>query len=72
LAQDKGHLEELKALVASITEADHGYPIPMEQLVSTTLSTFVMVDSLVRKEAMQINTEAFISSALSRTAPDPI
>lgn len=71
LQQDKGHLEELKTLIASIIGADPGYPIPIEELVSTTLSTFVMLDSLRQQEPRQIDAEAFIISALSRTPPDP-
>ena len=44
-AQDKGHVAEWKAFVKSIREGDEP-PIPYEQLIGVTKSTFAAVESL--------------------------
>jgi predicted dehydrogenase/threonine dehydrogenase-like Zn-dependent dehydrogenase len=52
-AQDKGHLAEWKAFARSIREGGEP-PIPYEQLVGVTKSTFAAVESLRVQETIKI------------------
>lgn len=52
-AQDKGHVAEWKAFAKSIREGGEP-PIPYEQLVGVTKSTFAAVESLRAQESIKI------------------
>ena len=52
-AQDKGHVAEWKAFAKSIRE-DGEPPIPYEQLIGVTKSTFAAVESIRTQESIQI------------------
>jgi predicted dehydrogenase len=52
-AQDKGHINEWKAFVKSIRDGG-GPPIPYEQLIGVTRSSFAAVESLRTQETVKI------------------
>ena len=52
-AQDKGHVAEWKAFAKSIREGGMP-PIPYEQLIGVTKSTFAAVESLRSKSPVEI------------------
>jgi predicted dehydrogenase/threonine dehydrogenase-like Zn-dependent dehydrogenase len=64
LHQDKGHQAEWEAFVNALIT---GGPIPIsfQEIISTTLTTFRILDALQCREAVEVNTEAFIASALA-------
>ena len=53
-AQDKGHVNEWKAFAKSIREGGEP-PIPYEQLIGVTQSTFAAVESIRTRESIQIS-----------------
>jgi hypothetical protein len=54
LRQDKGHQEECNAFIAAVRE-DSSLPIPFEELVATTLTTFAIEKSLRSGEAVVVD-----------------
>ena len=68
--QDKGHQAEWAAFAAAIVK-DGELPIPVEDLVCTTLATFCIEQSLATGERQTINTAAFLNAAQRMTATNP-
>ena len=65
LRQDKGHLGEWKAFADAVS--GHGAPpIPFEDLVATSLTTFRAMDSLQTGLTQDINVETFLQAASGR------
>ena len=64
LRQDKGHRGEWEAFVAALRDGDP-LPIPFEDIVATTLTTFRILDALRHGELVEVEVEAFIASALT-------
>jgi predicted dehydrogenase len=63
LRQDKGHRAEWEAMVGCIRDGKP-IPIPFEEIVSTTLATMKIAESLSVGHAVPVNTSAFVSEAL--------
>ena len=63
--QDKGHREELRAFVAAVR---HGGPppIPLKELIATSLTTFRVLDSLTSATSAAVDTERFVSRDIDR------
>ena len=59
--QDKGHRGELEAFAAAIGGRGE-FPIPLEEIVSTTLATLRAVESRSLGQPVEVDTGAFISS----------
>ncbi len=67
LRQDKGHRNEWKVFVSALQNGGP-MPIPFEELISTTLTTFRIVDSLRSGEQIEVDTKGFIQEALTSTS----
>jgi len=65
LRQDKGHRGEWQAFADALRPQDHA-PIPLDEMVAASLTTFRILDSLACGEAVSINTTEFVSDALAR------
>jgi predicted dehydrogenase len=65
--QDKGHRGECEALASAIREGQAA-PIPFDQIVSATLATLRVQDSLALGRPMPVDIAAFVSSVLNSTA----
>ena len=65
LQQDKGHRGEWQAFSRALLTGGPA-PISLEQLVSTSLATFQIVNSLRCNEPLQVDTDAFIANALAQ------
>jgi predicted dehydrogenase len=65
LRQDKGHRGEWEAFVAAVRSGGPP-PISFHELVATTLTTFRIQDAQRSGEPVDVDTEAFIASALTR------
>jgi predicted dehydrogenase/threonine dehydrogenase-like Zn-dependent dehydrogenase len=63
LGQDKGHRGEWEAFVAAV-QGGGPPPIPIEEIIATTLTTFRVLDSLRCREPVAVKTETFIAIAL--------
>jgi len=59
--QDKGHRGELEAFAAAIGGRGE-FPIPLEEIVSTTLATLRAVESRCLGQPVEVDAGAFISS----------
>ncbi|MFL6255724.1 MAG: alcohol dehydrogenase, partial [Pyrinomonadaceae bacterium] len=55
-AQDKGQREEVRAVCAALRQGGPA-PIPLEDLVNTTRTTFRILDSLRTGEPKEVNSE---------------
>jgi predicted dehydrogenase/threonine dehydrogenase-like Zn-dependent dehydrogenase len=64
LRQHKGHRGEWEAFVAALKECGPP-PIPFEEIVATTLTTFRILDTLRSGEPVTVDTETFVASALT-------
>lgn len=64
LRQDKGHRGEWEAFVAAVRNGTPS-PIAFEGIVATTLTTFRVLDSLRLGATAEVNTDHFITAALS-------
>jgi len=63
LRQDKGHRGEWEAFVAAVQNGGP-LPIPIEEIVAITLTTFRILDSLRCGEPVTIDTDTFTATAL--------
>ncbi len=61
--QDKGHVGEMRAFVESV-RAGRPAPIPFDEIVASTLTTFRIRDSLAVNEPMAVDLAGFFASAL--------
>ncbi len=61
--QDKGHVGEMRAFVESV-RAGRPAPIPFDEIVASTLTTFRVRDSLAVNEPMAVDLAGFFASAL--------
>ena len=64
LRQDKGHRGEWEAFVAAVQNGGPA-PIPFEEIVATTLTTFRILDSLRCGGPVAVYTDTFIATVLS-------
>ena len=64
LHQDKGHRGEWEAFVAAVQNGGPA-PIPFEEIVATTLTTFRILDSLRCGGPVAVYTDTFIATVLS-------
>ena len=64
LRQDKGHRGEWETFVAAV-QNDGPAPIPFEEIVASTLTTFRILDALRNSQPVPVDTEAFIGSSLT-------
>ena len=65
LRQDKGHRGEWQAFANSMRQQERA-PIPLDEMVAASLTTFRVLDSLACGQAVSINTADFVAQALSR------
>ena len=65
--QDKGHSGECEAFANAIREGQ-AVPIPFDQIVSTTLASLRIQDSLALGRSMTVDAGAFVDSVLDATA----
>jgi predicted dehydrogenase len=63
LRQDKGYRGEWEAFVAAAREGGSNLPIPFHELVSTTLTTCRIVDSLQTGEPTHVDSASFLAAA---------
>jgi predicted dehydrogenase len=64
LRQDKGHRAEWQAFVDAVRRAG-APPIPLEQMVATTLATLRIQDSLALGHSMTTSVAEFMGTAVS-------
>lgn len=69
--QDKGHCGEWQAFASSVRQHAHA-PIPLDQLIATSLTTFRILDSLSCGDAVSVNTTEFVSAALGAEAGEGV
>jgi predicted dehydrogenase/threonine dehydrogenase-like Zn-dependent dehydrogenase len=69
LHQDKGHRAEWEAFTHALL-SDGPPPISYDHLISTSLVTFQIVNSLREGKPVEINTPEFISNALATEPPN--
>ncbi|MCA9998629.1 MAG: hypothetical protein KDE56_22855, partial [Anaerolineales bacterium] len=59
--QDKGHRGEWEAFVQAVQQGQPA-PIPLLEIVATTLTTFRIVENLTQTETAVVDTQAFLST----------
>src|SRR5579884_929542 len=69
LRQDKGHRGEWDAFAKALRSDAHA-PIPVDQLVATSLTTFRILDSIARGQAVPVSTTEFVANALAGAAEE--
>src|SRR5579864_53253 len=69
LRQDKGHCGEWDAFAKAL-RTDGRPPIPLDQLVATSLTSFRILDSIACGQAVPVNTAEFVAGALASPAEE--
>jgi predicted dehydrogenase len=63
LRQDKGHRGEWEAFVAAVRQGGHRLPIPLDEIVASTLATYRILDALRTGAPTVVDTAGFLASA---------